>query len=88
LELARFDAGQEELKRISFDLAATAQECVELLQPLAAERNFTPGRYVLHCEMPLSADAKSGTQFATHADAGMVSAFDRGHDQSATEIFA
>jgi len=38
-------------------------------------RNFTPGRYVLHCEMPLSADAKAGTAFATHADAGMVMEF-------------
>ena len=38
-------------------------------------RNFTPGRYVVHCEMPISADAKSGTSFATHADAGMVMEF-------------
>jgi hypothetical protein len=37
---------------------------------------FVPGRYVFHCEMPLSADAKSGTDFATHADAGMVAQFD------------
>jgi len=39
-------------------------------------RNFTPGRYVLHCEMPMSADAQAGTSFATHADAGMVLAFE------------
>lgn len=38
LELARFDAGQEQLKRIPFDLATKTRECVELLQPLAAER--------------------------------------------------
>lgn len=38
LELARFDAGQEQLKRVSFDLSAKTQECVELLQPLATER--------------------------------------------------
>jgi two-component system OmpR family sensor kinase len=38
LELARFDAGQEQLKRMPFDLAAKTQECIELLQPLAVER--------------------------------------------------
>lgn len=38
LELARFDAGQEQLKRTSVDVAAKARECVELVQPLAAER--------------------------------------------------
>ena len=38
LELARFDAGQETLKRMKFDLAATARDCLELIQPLAAER--------------------------------------------------
>jgi hypothetical protein len=37
--------------------------------------NFTPGRYVLHCEMPMSADAKAGSAYATHADAGMVMEF-------------
>jgi hypothetical protein len=39
-------------------------------------RNFAPGRYVLHCEMPMSADAQAGTHYATHADAGMVMAFE------------
>ena len=39
-------------------------------------KDFVPGRYVLGCEMPISADAKSGTDYATHADAGMVLAFD------------
>jgi hypothetical protein len=36
---------------------------------------FVPGHYVLHCEMPMSTDAKAGTKFATHADAGMVAEF-------------
>jgi heavy metal sensor kinase len=39
LELARFDAGQEPIQREPFDLAAKARECVELLQPLARQRN-------------------------------------------------
>lgn len=38
LELARFDAGQEQLQRVSFNLAAKASEGADLLQPLAAER--------------------------------------------------
>lgn len=37
--------------------------------------NLAPGRYVLHCEMPMDHDAQAGTGFATHADAGMVSEF-------------
>jgi len=38
LALARFDAGQEVLKRLRFDLARTAGECAELVQLLAEER--------------------------------------------------
>jgi heavy metal sensor kinase len=38
LALARFDAGQEVLKRLRFDLAKTARECADLVQPLADER--------------------------------------------------
>ena len=39
LELARFDAGQEQLKRVRFDLARATQECIELVRPLADERH-------------------------------------------------
>ena len=38
MELARFDSGQEQLKRMNFDLAATARDCAELIGPLAAAR--------------------------------------------------
>jgi heavy metal sensor kinase len=38
LEMARFDAGQESLKRSPFDLSKTVADGVELVQPLAAER--------------------------------------------------
>lgn len=41
LELARFDAGQERLERGAFDLAETARVCVDLVRPLAAERQVT-----------------------------------------------
>jgi two-component system, OmpR family, sensor kinase len=38
LALARFDAGQEVLKRLRFDFAKTVGDCAELVQPLADER--------------------------------------------------
>jgi two-component system, OmpR family, sensor kinase len=38
LALARFDAGQEVLKRLRFDLSKTVEDCVNLVQPLADER--------------------------------------------------
>jgi heavy metal sensor kinase len=38
LELSRFDAGQEVLKRLNFDLSKTAADCVEMVRPLAEER--------------------------------------------------
>jgi len=38
LELARLDAGQEQLKQMAFDCSATVHECVESIQPLADER--------------------------------------------------
>jgi signal transduction histidine kinase len=39
LELARLDAGQEQLKRLPFDLSRTVQDCVQLIRPLADERH-------------------------------------------------
>jgi two-component system OmpR family sensor kinase len=47
LELARLDAGQEPMKRLRFDLSRTAQDCVELIRPLAEERSLK-----VHCELP------------------------------------
>ncbi len=38
LELARLDAGQEQMKRLRFDMAMTVADCVELVRPLADER--------------------------------------------------
>ena len=35
-------------------------------------RNFTAGRYVLHCEMPLITNAQPIHQEITHADLGMI----------------
>jgi signal transduction histidine kinase len=47
LELARLDAGQEQMKRLKFDLSQTAWDCVELVRPLAAQRGVK-----IHCDLP------------------------------------
>jgi len=47
LELARLDAGREQMKRMKFDLSQTAWDCVELVRPLAAERGVK-----IHCDLP------------------------------------
>jgi heavy metal sensor kinase len=47
LALARLDAGQEPMKQERFDLGRVARECVELVRPLANERNVE-----LRCELP------------------------------------
>jgi two-component system, OmpR family, sensor kinase len=39
LELARLDAGQEQMKRLRFDFSKTIADCVELVKPLADERS-------------------------------------------------
>ena len=39
-------------------------------------RKFGPGRYVLHCEMPVTADASTTSSEITHADVGMVREFE------------
>jgi two-component system, OmpR family, sensor kinase len=38
LELARLDAGQEQMKRSRFDFSKTVGDCIELIRPLADER--------------------------------------------------
>jgi len=40
LELARLDAGQENMRRARFDLARLAADCVEQIRPLAVERGI------------------------------------------------
>jgi heavy metal sensor kinase len=41
LELARLDAGQEQFKHDRVDLGGTAADCLEMVRPLAAERQIT-----------------------------------------------
>jgi two-component system OmpR family sensor kinase len=47
LELARLDAGQQQMKQLRFDLAQTARDCVALIQPLADQR-----RVKISCDVP------------------------------------
>jgi two-component system, OmpR family, sensor kinase len=47
LELARLDAGQQQMKRLRFDLAQTARDCVTLIGPLAETRHVK-----ISCELP------------------------------------
>ena len=47
LELARLDAGQEQMKRTDFDLAQTVRDCVVSVRPLADGRSVK-----IHCELP------------------------------------
>jgi signal transduction histidine kinase len=47
LALARLDAGQDPMRREEMDLARVTRECVEMVRPLAAERNVE-----LRCDLP------------------------------------
>ncbi|MEO8439641.1 MAG: hypothetical protein ABI540_05400 [Spartobacteria bacterium] len=39
-------------------------------------KNFTPGRYAFHCEMPLTTDASTASSEKSHSDLGMVREFE------------
>jgi len=47
LELARLDAGREPMRRASFDLSHTTDDCLDLVRPLAEQRNIS-----LHADLP------------------------------------
>jgi heavy metal sensor kinase len=70
LELARLDAGQEQMKRLKFDLSQTAWDCVELVRPLATQRGIK-----IHCDLPAVdgyGDAERLTQIITNLLANAV----------------
>jgi signal transduction histidine kinase len=70
LELARFDAGQEVLTRLRFNLAPTVCDCVALIQPLAAERRVKITAQVEPVE--IKGDAERLAQVATNLLANAV----------------
>ena len=51
-------------------------------------KNFAPGRYVLHCEMPLTPDASASHTDITHADLGMVREFEIERNEATSETKA
>lgn len=64
LQLTRLDAGQEKMKRMRFDVAHVAQDCVDLVQPMADERQLT-----LNCDVPaleISGDPERISQVITN----------------------
>jgi len=70
LELARLDAGQEQLKRLKFDLTQTVAECVELIRPLANERGVKIATNLAPAE--ITGDAERIAQVVTNLLANAV----------------
>lgn len=55
-----------------FDSLGGALDSHDIRRVIWLRRNFSPGHYLLHCEMPLPANAQTTTKHLTHQDLGMV----------------
>jgi two-component system OmpR family sensor kinase len=78
LELARFDAGREPLKREPFDLATVARDCAALVRPLAEARGIR-----LYCEaaaVPCLGDAVRVSQVVTNLLSNSIE-YNRAHGE-------
>ncbi len=64
LELARLDAGQEQMKRLRFDFSRTVADGVELVKPLAEERGVKISAELSPLE--ITGDAERLAQVATN----------------------
>jgi two-component system OmpR family sensor kinase len=83
LELARLDAGQEPVHRDSFDLSRVANDCVELVRPLAAERQVE-----IKCDLAATrciGDAERIGQVATNL---LTNAIQFNHEKGEVRITA
>ena len=58
------------------DALGGALDSHDLKRVVWLRKDFTPGRYVLHCEMPLTSDPSAPKTDITHADLGMVREFE------------
>ena len=87
IDMFRLEPGRtlDDLKRWRKDTAATAAPVVALGGALDSHDighrvwirlTLEPGRHALHCEMPIAMAAQAGSDFATHADAGMATEFE------------
>jgi hypothetical protein len=54
------------------DALGGALDSHDLSRVVWLRREFTPGRYVLHCELPITTSASATSTKITHADVGMV----------------
>ena len=54
------------------DALGGALDSHDIKRVMWLRRDFTPGRYVLHCEMPVTSDSQTTNQQITHADVGIV----------------
>jgi signal transduction histidine kinase len=82
LELARFDAGQETMKREPFDLSQVARESVELVRPLAERRGITTDADLLAVECLGDADRIS--RVVTNL---LTSAIEFSRDQGRPQVY-
>lgn len=55
-----------------FDSLGGALDSHDIRRVTWLRRNFPPGHYLLHCEMPLTANSKTTNQELTHEDLGMM----------------
>lgn len=58
------------------DALGGALDSHDITRVVWLRKNFSPGRYVLHCEMPLTTGAAATNKSTTHADLGMVREFE------------
>jgi len=58
------------------DALGGALDSHDLNRVVWLRKTFSPGRYVLHCEMPLSTEASAPSSDITHADLGMIREFE------------
>jgi signal transduction histidine kinase len=85
LELARFDAGQEPMKREPFDLSQVARECVNLVRPLAERRGIK-----IDCDLPplqCPGDAARISQVVTNLLTNAIG-FNRDHGEVRVSVDA
>jgi len=57
------------------DALGGALDSHDLKHAVWLRKNFSPGRYALHCEMPVESGAAAKSANLTHADVGMVREF-------------
>jgi two-component system, OmpR family, sensor kinase len=75
LELARLDAGQEQLKRLPLDFSKTIADCIELIRPLADERGVKI--FTELAPLEISGDSERLTQVVTNL---LTNAIQYNHD--------